>query len=342
MLLQPIQKQFAIFKAVKKKQKKYTRGSCKKIYPVCPKCKRISTKPLSVSNIVTKGFSCICSDGFSYPEKFVYHILGQVKEKFIYQANKNNTDWISNNFRYDFYIPNKKIIIETDGSQHYYSNSWGKTALENRINDTMKSEYAIHHGIEIIRLNCSISNRECLEKSIKCSKLNENYNLDLVDFDKANRFALKHSLVVEVCNYYNQNKNLTTTELGEIFNVCSGTIRRYLRTGIEIGIIDDFKLHNKKMSKDKRNYQREIASKFNSKPIYMFDLKGNFIMKFESALEAGLYINPYINPKNSANSIINCCNHYKDRYKTYKGYQFRHEQYCEEFIPISHHYKNAI
>ena len=53
----------------------------------------------------------ICSDGKSYPEKFIASYLRQIGEPFI---TEYSAKW-SNDRRYDFYLPNMNMFIEVDG-----------------------------------------------------------------------------------------------------------------------------------------------------------------------------------------------------------------------------------
>lgn len=80
-----------------------TINSHKKVEFCCPICGEISVK--KICNVYYQGFSCpICSDGISYPNKFMYILLKQLGVDFIKEFSPN---W-SNRKIYDFYIPSKK------------------------------------------------------------------------------------------------------------------------------------------------------------------------------------------------------------------------------------------
>lgn len=54
----------------------YTKCSGKKIIPICPHCGRIHDKEVSINNLYNNhGYKCQCSDGISYPEKFMISFL---------------------------------------------------------------------------------------------------------------------------------------------------------------------------------------------------------------------------------------------------------------------------
>ena len=100
---------------------KYMQSSRKYIDWKCPNCGNI-IKYKVIYQINKYGLSCPkCSDGISYPEKFVNQFLQQLlQDNFIYQLSKTNFKWCKN-YKYDFYfkINNEEYVIETHGLQHY-------------------------------------------------------------------------------------------------------------------------------------------------------------------------------------------------------------------------------
>ena len=64
--------------------KLYTIGSHKEIYPICPECGRVKDKPIEVKTIYyNTSIFCSCSDGISYPNKFMFNILAQLRINFV-------------------------------------------------------------------------------------------------------------------------------------------------------------------------------------------------------------------------------------------------------------------
>jgi very-short-patch-repair endonuclease len=53
---------------------------------------------------------------------------------------------------YDFYLPDKKLIIEVDGDQHFKQISNWKSPEENLQNDIQKMKTAIANGISVLRI----------------------------------------------------------------------------------------------------------------------------------------------------------------------------------------------
>ena len=135
--------------------KKYLHGSDKKIIFRCPNCKEEKLSP--INKVIKNGFNCSnCGNGVSYPNKLMKEILKELKVDFI--AEKKFI-W-SNNKRYDFFIPSKKIIIEMDGEQHY-------KFKEIKENDNLKDEMAYKNGIlNVIRINCYKSDYKYIENEL--------------------------------------------------------------------------------------------------------------------------------------------------------------------------------
>lgn len=128
-------------------------GSHKVLEWICPNCKNIIIR--SVNEVHNHGLSCkFCSDGISFPEKYIASLLAQLNLLF---KRECLFDW-SGNKRYDFYIPKLSLIIETNGIQHYKDNVFHRSLEEEIKNDFIKKELALKNGIKYyIQLDCRIS-----------------------------------------------------------------------------------------------------------------------------------------------------------------------------------------
>lgn len=125
------------FPGGKDEAQQYSKGSGAKVHLICPRCKRKSNRSVIISNLVKDGsFSCFCSDGISYPEKFMGSLLDQLDLGFKYHYTAEWTD----GKEYDFFIPSLNLIIETHGAQHYIetSGSWQLSLEEQQKNDSDK------------------------------------------------------------------------------------------------------------------------------------------------------------------------------------------------------------
>jgi DNA-directed RNA polymerase subunit RPC12/RpoP len=112
----------------------YREHSNKYTYFRCPRCgNKIYAQ---VSYVSYSGLSCKkCSDGISYPNKFVYNLIEQIaklyefrgeqltfvpEKKFAWSLNfKHQNKNLSGNKIYDLYLCEPGIIIENHGDYHY-------------------------------------------------------------------------------------------------------------------------------------------------------------------------------------------------------------------------------
>jgi ribosomal protein L37AE/L43A/DNA-directed RNA polymerase subunit RPC12/RpoP len=185
----------------------------------------------TISNITKSGYRCSkCSDGISYPEKFMMSLLDQIDETYLAQ---HRFEW-ANDKRYDFYIPTLNMIIETHGLQHYVGNEdksvgW-RSLKEEQSNDEYKKKIALKNGIDkYIVVDCRESNMEFIKNSIISSFI-DLYDLSKVDWLECHRFTC-NSLIKKACDLWNEGVK-STTKIGEILKVSSSTIVSYLKQGV--------------------------------------------------------------------------------------------------------------
>lgn len=252
-----------------KDAKKYTSQSNKKIKVKCPNCEK--EKYMSINHIYRrKSIGCLCGDGVSYPEKFVISLLDQLNINYI---KEYSPEWIKPK-RYDFYfeLDNKKYIIETHGEQHY-NGKFNTTKEEQQENDQYKKELALNNGINYyIELDCRESKLNYIKNSIINSKLNSIFNLNNINWLECERFGLSNR-VKEVCDYWKlhneiNNEGLTTTDIGEIFKLCQGSICRFLNKGTKLGWCNYNGKEEVKNGSKKRTTKVEIFRDGNSLGIF--------------------------------------------------------------------------
>lgn len=249
----------------------YSKGTHTKVDWVCPDCESV-VKNKSIGNVVFKGLKCPkCSDGYSYPEKFMFNILDQLGICFELQKTFN---W-SENRKYDFYIPSLNCIIETHGEQHYRHTGFKRTLEKERENDRLKENLAKENEIEnYIVVDCRYSDLEWIKNNILSSKFNELYNLTQIDWNICNQFATS-SLVKSVCNLY--HKGNSVTEIMHISKLSRFPVLKYLKQGTNLGWCHyDPKEEMRKMNKLNKN---------SSKPVVRLSLQGEYIDEFESGVE---------------------------------------------------------
>lgn len=219
--------------------KLYSYGSHTKIYPICPDCGKIRTKPITICHLYTMhGIACSCGGGVLYPEKFFISLLNQLNINYIFQATKNNLNWCQN-FRYDFIILDKSCIIEVNGEQHYnnkihfhYSN---KDITDIHKKDILKEQLAKDNGIKnYIIIDARKSELEFIKKSIMESNLSKLFDLSNINWNECQEYALSN-IIKEICTYRKEHPTMTTGEIGKVYKLNCNTIASYLRKGNEIG-----------------------------------------------------------------------------------------------------------
>ena len=295
--------------------RKYTHGSSKREYFICPFCNTEKDKPLQIKQIYDQhGVSCpVCSDGMSYPNKFMYSFFKQLNVDF---EIEKIFDW--SNYIYDDYVVYNglKIICENHGKQHYEENYFSKkyvkrTFEEEKQNDIRKKECALSNGINIyIELDCRESNKIWIKNSILKSTLNGLFDISKVNFEVCDEFATSN-LVKAVCEYKNQNPVLFSTELATIFGLSSSTISHYLNKGNELGWCDYDGLHEAGRRNSFLSQQR------NSKPLLCNETGQAFfnrkILQEMSENVIGIHIDG-----RSAQSVA------RGIYKQIKGFTFKY------------------
>ena len=214
--------------------KMYCINSNNKIIFKCPNCE--TEKEMIISNFIKRGFCCpSCSEKISIGERIVYSLLDYLNIDFIKEATNNILPWCKN-YRYDFYIYESNSIIEVHGKQHYCGNGFSCYTNANTVdkeikNDKNKYELAKNNGIEnYIIINPSESSFDFIIKSILSSQLNDLFDLKSVDWKYIIEKSMG-SLIKDVCNNWNNNSEITLSELSKRYHVHTTTIRKYLKIG---------------------------------------------------------------------------------------------------------------
>lgn len=301
--------------------KGYTPQSGKKIKIKCPDCGRV--KNIRISSIYRrKSISCSCGDGFSYPSKIMNSILNQLNISFEQEYSPKYLVMIEKGKRCqkrsDFYLPDYNLIIEVDGGighkggiVHGKSN---KTIDELIKIDKWKEKQHNLYGIRTIRIDCHESDIEYIKNKILNSELSKIFELNEIDWDRCEEFALKN-IVKEVCIFWKEVKdlNLTTANLSSIFGYSRTTIINYLKRGDRLGWCS--------YSGDREAIK---STKRKSKPVYMYGIKGEFMGRFESIHDLERASESLFGISLNSPSISQCCN---GKLNQYKGFTFK---YVEE------------
>ena len=246
-----------------KDAQKYTKCSKDRIDFVCPDCGRIVHK--SINNVYSaKTISCTCGDGISYPNKYMYALLEQLKISFQPEKSFN---W-SNSKRYDFYVEHNglKIIIEMHGKQHYTRcmPHSGRALIDEQENDLYKEKIANSNGIDsYYQINASKSDGEYIKNSIIESGLLDDLNIlcNDIDWEKCEKFATGN-FIKQFCEYLSMHKDMSLVDMADIFNISVTTATKYEKIGRKYG----WSNYDRKITVKEKSIQGKIDHR--QKPIY--------------------------------------------------------------------------
>lgn len=222
---------------------KYTFQSSKKIYWICPNCH--SDILSSASQVYQIGLKCPrCSDGISYPNKFIYHFLDQLNIEF-------TREYRIENLRYDVKIDNTNYIIEMDGGFHFNNNNMtGETILDIQTKDMKKSKLAEQYGFKVVRIDARVSSCEYIKNSILQSELidllnisTDIQNIDWIDIDKKSQNSIFYTVVQLYNDGYTSYDNISQ-KLNIKLNPT--TIYNYIKRGQQLGLCQ-YKSNKKKV-----------------------------------------------------------------------------------------------
>ena len=292
---------------------KLTKGSHTKVDLKCNLCGCIN-KNKSIYNIARTGFSCErCSDGISYPEKFIIKLLEQLS---IYYKHSKYFTWLANR-QYDFFIPSHNCIVEAHGEQHYkerfqhHNNS--RSLEKEQENDMFKKRQAIENGISnYIEIDCRKSDLVFIKNNILNSKLSILFDLNKIDWKKCHEFTC-HSLVKEVCELWSSGIE-STKQISNIIKLARSTVIRYLKLGSELGWVT---------YDPKENMKRGLRRK--SREVVQLSLSGKFIKGWKTIKDAS----ENSDSESSSSSISSTC---RGTQKTSKGYKWMYKEDYEKYI----------
>ena len=216
-------------------------------------------------------------DGISMPNKTMFNMLEQLNVEFMTEYSPS---WIGLK-RYDFFIPLLNIIIEMDGAWHTKDNNKsGQSAEKSKETDDYKDEQARLHGIEMIRIDCDYNSMDTRFKYIQNNllnnkKLNKLFDLNKIDWNKCHEYGLSN-LVKVACDYKNNNKELTTTEIGKLMKTSQPTVISWLKDGSEVGWCNYYPTKQIEIFKDRISLGVfESARKLEENSVEKFGVKLN-------------------------------------------------------------------
>lgn len=230
----------------------------------CPICgMKISNK--ICNQIYRQGrVSCPrCSDGISYPNKFIYFLL---KDIGINIKREQRYDWNSD-YIFDIVIENEKLIIEMDGGLGHGNRKFGGGKdSTGKFRDDIKDNNAKINGYKTIRIDCSyygIENRfDFIKSSVLKSDLAKLYDLSNIDWEYISERS-ENSYVKQACDLYN-NGIISTRRIAENLDLHYATIIQYLKRGTKYGWCNYDPTLQHKLSISHKCYCNETKEYFDS------------------------------------------------------------------------------
>lgn len=254
---------------------KYSMSSKEKILWDCPDCK--NTFEERICNVNSNRLSCpFCSDGISYPNKFMYNSLYQIKDDLDFLEREYNPDWCKFEFKgnkrcgkYDVYfgINSQRYIVEMDGGLGHGNKVHTNSLLsqdELLQIDLIKDKLAEEHCIKVIRIDCNYKTDDryaYILNNVLNSNLKDIIDLSKIDFDLSNKNSTD-SLIVKAGELWNQG--LTAGQIRKELKIGEGTVTSYLKTASEIGVCDYSVEKSKARSKYRKVYCTTIDIVFES------------------------------------------------------------------------------
>ena len=283
----------------------YTISMSKKVMFRCLECGFLQEK--HIYNVFKYGFYCkACSDGVSYPNKFIYALIKQLPVSNI-QREWSAPDWLKIGKRkcqYDLYFIYKdnEYVVEMDGGVghgHFeYGTKEKDTTGLNR--DVEKDKRAKEHNITVIRIDCNypdlLSRTTYIQCNILRSYLAVLFDLSLINWSDCDLYA-QNNLIFDVCAYKKRNPDTTVQDISNIFNISSTTTYKYLRKGAELGWCEALP----------HSVRRQIIQ---------MDLDGNAIARFCNSVEADKAI--WGDNHIRGSGVLRACK----THKPYKGFLF--------------------
>lgn len=215
---------------------KYAPTSHVYVQAKCPDCGY--SKKIKLPNLYNRhGFKCpICSDGKSFPQRFMINLFSMYGVDFIPQLSSKNFDWIGNK-RYDFYLPRFDSIVEVHGIHHYIKmNDFSVSGEKQQAIDAKKKRIALQNGIQsYIVINFSNDGINNIKEEIIQSGLLTLIGLspDDIEWEQIYRKSAQ-SIIKRVCDYYEKTRD-TQGNIGKLFGINKVTVGRYLRKGAALG-----------------------------------------------------------------------------------------------------------
>lgn len=237
----------------------HTVTSKRKVDLICPHCgSEVKDKSIFNTYYYRKVVCPNCSDGISYPERFLSNVLTFCGVDFEFHKT---FPW-SDNREYDFYIKKLNMIVETHGKQHY-TNTWSTGVDKNctmpiQDNDAYKEELAKANNIQYyVILDCQKSDHVYIENSIKSSILHSYFDFSNVNWQDIGVKSSKSVFmnVIDCCR-----TGMLKAEILDMFKISDYTYYRYLKKAKKLGLIGQIARQPRKTEQVPRKRRRTTTT----------------------------------------------------------------------------------
>lgn len=284
---------------------KYSYGCSEFVDVVCPICGNEFKQ--RVNDLYFRGIRChACSDNISLPNKMMFNVLKQIGINFIFEPNRRHGfEWMQR-YRYDFYfkIENQEYLIEMDGGFH-------KTNTQQKT-DKIKDKLAIDNHMILVRIDCDYRGGnpiKFIQENIMKSYLCKILPFENVDWNKCAQQSMEN-LITKVCDIWTSS-DLCVSEISKKLLLSTGTVRKYLSYGNQIGICPSYN-HDEIRRRDSLVKQKPVALMYANQIKYVF--KGA-----KEVEEKSLYL---FRKTLKASQVNKVCG--KDRLQTCNGFIFQY------------------
>lgn len=194
---------------------------------VCPYCG--TERKNTPVNLIKRGFRCnVCDVKLSYPEKFMATLLRINNIKF--ETQKRFKDCRNKSeLPFDFYIPEKNLIIETHGEQHYEYRKEAKYCSKSTfINDKIKMKYCEDNNIQLIVIDCKQSEFYYIYNSIVNSELA--FLLENIDKESFKHSIIESHKITNIKEIIEDHKQgIPILQISRKYNISNARIRNLLK-----------------------------------------------------------------------------------------------------------------
>jgi Zn finger protein HypA/HybF involved in hydrogenase expression len=219
----------------------YSPGSHQKVDFICPDCGSL-LKNKQIKNVINQGLFCpFCSDGVPIGERIMREFLNELNEPYIMHKNFIWSDRRS----YDFYLPQKNLLIEMQGQQHSalsnsdFSSIGGRTWEQEMENDEYKLFLAEKNGYQIAWIDCSKSDFDYIKYIIQTNLdlAQVKFDIKIVDWKKIQKRSCK-SMIIKCAELWNDLYN--SKEIMNIVNYSSSAINNWLMNANKLGLCSNY------------------------------------------------------------------------------------------------------